>query len=117
MFALSGNGQRTCQNSGEWNGSPPICVGRGLVVYPLTILLFSCAVICSDLPPLSMGSTSYNGGTSGSRPVGTVATHRCNSGLVFAFNRGNAMRTCQSAHTWSGGQPVCDGMNNKLCTH
>ena len=27
-FVLSGNGQRTCQNSGEWNGSPPTCDGE-----------------------------------------------------------------------------------------
>ena len=77
-----------------------------------------CIVICSDLPLLPMGSISYSDGTSGNRPVDTVATYSCNSGLVFAFiNSGNEMRTCQSDHTWSGGQPVCDGMNNKLCTH
>ena len=34
-FALSGNEQRTCQSSGEWNGSAPTCVGK---VYPIYLI-------------------------------------------------------------------------------
>ena len=74
-------------------------------------VLFPHTVICSDLPQLPMGSISYSGGTSGSRPVDTVATHRCDSGLVFAFNRGNRIRTCQNDRQWSGGPPTCNGIN------
>ena len=48
----------------------------------------------------------YNGGSSGSRPVGTVALHSCDTGYNL---NGGSTRTCQSDLTWSGSAPTCEG--------
>ena len=123
-FALnSGNVQRTCQSNNQWSGSPPTCVGRqslyivitfvpshstfgsDLPVYQTISLL--CTVYCPVLPTLANGRITYSSGSSDVRPVGTVATHRCNPG--FALNSGNEQRTCQSNSSWNGSQPTCVG--------
>ncbi len=62
-------------------------------------------VICSDLSSLANGDIDYGGGGStNSRPVGTVATFTCDTGYTL---NGGTTRTCGSDGVWSGSAPVC----------
>ncbi len=66
--------------------------------------------ICSDLPSPTNGDINYGGGdgSTGSRPVDTVATYTCNTGYTL---NGGSTRTCESGGSggvWSGSAPVCE---------
>ena len=61
--------------------------------------------VCQDLPPLENGVIVYSSDES-PRPVGTVATHRCNSGFMLV---GVVNRTCEESGRFSGTAPTCEG--------
>ncbi len=72
-------------------------------------------ITCSDLPSLTNGIIDYSGaGSTDSRPVGTVATHTCDTG--YAIIDGSTTRTCGSDGVWSGLAPTCQRKWNGLCT-
>ncbi|XP_064386134.1 mucin-2-like isoform X4 [Halichondria panicea] len=78
-LSLVGEAVRTCGSTGEWSGSPPICV-----------------VACMDLVEPVTGSVVYDMGSKDSRPVGTMATYTCSTGYMVVGNM-----TCQIDRTWS----------------
>ena len=59
----------------------------------------------------------YSSGSSTMRPVGTVATHSCDSGFGFTPNVGNTQRTCQSNGLWSGSSPICESRQSFTTIH
>ncbi|XP_064386249.1 P-selectin-like isoform X2 [Halichondria panicea] len=84
-YTLTGGSFRACQNGGTWDGTAPTCQ----------------ATTCPDLITPTNGMISYNMGTTGLRPVNTVATLSCNTG----FNRAT---TCQADRMWSGSEITCE---------
>ncbi|XP_064386390.1 sushi, von Willebrand factor type A, EGF and pentraxin domain-containing protein 1-like [Halichondria panicea] len=90
-YTLVGVSVRTCGSDGEWSSSPaPVCQ----------------MITCSALPSLANGIIDYSGaGSTDSRPVGTVATHTCDTG--YAIIDGSTTRTCGSDGVWSGLAPTC----------
>ena len=59
-------------------------------------------VDCGNLNDPSNGQVTLTGTT-----VGSLATYQCNSGFSLV---GNMERTCQDDGSWSGTDPICDGM-------
>ena len=84
-YTLSGNAMRTCQNSGDWDGSTPSCA----------------PVSCASL--LAPSNGSVNPATSVT--FGMTATYACASGYVLTG--GNTTRSCQADMSWSGIAPTC----------
>ncbi|XP_064386681.1 sushi, von Willebrand factor type A, EGF and pentraxin domain-containing protein 1-like [Halichondria panicea] len=85
-YTLNGVTTRTCGSDGVWSGSSPVCQRIGF-----------------DLPSLTNGMISYNGGSTNNRPVGTVAIFSCNTG--YTLNE-DATKTCGNDGMWSGSSPV-----------
>ena len=65
----------------------------------------SAEIVCADLPTLANAAITYNMGTAGDRPVGTVATYECIEGFVL---KGDGMRTCQDNEMFDGMEPTCE---------
>jgi hypothetical protein len=87
-FNLVGGATRTCQASGSWSGTAPMCQ----------------IVSCPSLPTLENGTISTPGG----RTYGQTATYTCSTG----YNRiGSQTRTCQANGQWSGSAATCDVVN------
>ena len=65
---------------------------------------------CTDLMDLVNGGITYDIGTTGNRPVNTVATYVCDTGYMLEEDA-NTTRTCESAGRWSGSEPepFCTG--------
>jgi hypothetical protein len=85
---LVGSATRTCQASGSWSGTAPMCQ----------------IVSCPSLSNPDDGTVSTPGGIT----YGEVATYSCSPG----HNRnGSQTRTCQASGQWSGSAPTCDIVN------
>ncbi len=69
--------------------------------------IITTATTCPDLITPTNGMISYNMGTTGLRPVNTVATLSCNTG----FNRAT---TCQADRMWSGSEITCESTLSTL---
>ena len=82
-FQLSGNGVRTCLESGLWSGQEPSCTVQS----------------CSSLSHPPNGNVEFPDTT-----VSSIATYTCHVGFTLA---GNARRKCIGAGKWSGEAPNC----------
>ncbi|EDQ85702.1 uncharacterized protein MONBRDRAFT_38713 [Monosiga brevicollis MX1] len=87
-YTRSGPASRTCQASGEWSGSAPMCV----------------TLPCPSLPVFAHGSAT----SSSSNPiVGATLTYACDAGYTLS---GNTEATCiwsGSAMMWNTEAPTC----------
>ena len=84
-FAMRGVSQRTCQASGEWTGSLPLCD----------------LVDCGDPGNIKSGQktgTNYK--------FGGKVSYICNNGFQLS---GSQTRSCQASGSWSGSTPECVG--------
>ncbi|MCB9603534.1 MAG: hypothetical protein H6724_07490 [Sandaracinus sp.] len=82
-FTLAGDPTRTCEASGVWSGSAPIC----------------SSVDCGTLGAPTNGTVNVP-----STGFSSVAEYACNTGYLL---EGSAMRTCQMSGSWSGAAPTC----------
>ena len=84
-YAMRGGSQRTCQASGEWTGSLPLCE----------------LVDCGDPGNIRSGQktgTNYK--------FGGKVSYICNNGFQLS---GSQIRFCQASGSWSGSTPECVG--------
>jgi CUB/sushi domain-containing protein len=123
-YALSGNATRTCQASGTWSGTAPVCnqVTTGCTPNPCVHSAsctptggggYSCGTCDAgwtgancDVPVACSGATPPANGTvsSSSATVGNTITYACNAGYMLS---GTATRTCQANGTFTGTAPTC----------
>nr|XP_032817255.1 CUB and sushi domain-containing protein 3-like isoform X3 [Petromyzon marinus] len=84
--ALLGHPTRTCQASGHWSGSTPLCSGDGHGA-------------CGDpgVPP-------HGSRRGGAFRTESVVSFSCDDGYVL---RGSERRSCLANGSWSGTQPDC----------
>ena len=102
-----GDNTRTCQATGNWSGSAPICQRMLLlsnmpIKYVHNVFLLSTAVDCDTLSDPANGQVSTTGTT-----FGETATYSCNTGYDLV---GDSTRTCGAAGNWSGSAPICQRM-------
>ena len=135
-YSLSGNGSRTCQNSGNWEQVPTCTQSNKNKFYNLRaysswfcdssyvhtnydykiqvhrVCQITIAVTCTILT-LSNGRITYSiHSVSTTRyPVDTVATFSCNSGYSLS---GSSTRTCQTSGNWNQATPTCNKNNFNL---
>ncbi|XP_003387839.1 PREDICTED: sushi, von Willebrand factor type A, EGF and pentraxin domain-containing protein 1-like isoform X2 [Amphimedon queenslandica] len=83
-FKLSGSDMRTCQATGEWSGSTPVCQ----------------SIDCGSLPDPEYGTVKLSGTTTGS-----LATYKCNKGFRLT---GSTTRVCLNTGEWSLQAPTCE---------
>ncbi|XP_052811038.1 neurogenic locus notch homolog protein 2-like isoform X3 [Mya arenaria] len=81
-YQLVGNAERTCLNTGLWDGSDPSCVED-----------------CGALTDPLNGDVTY-----ANTILNEVATYTCSATFKLV---GNAMRTCETGPAWSGTEPTC----------
>ncbi len=82
-YTRNGSATRTCQASGSWSSSAPVCV----------------PVSCGGLSNPSNGWVSAP-----STGYGSTASYGCQSGYTRS---GSATRTCQANGNWSSTAPIC----------
>ncbi len=70
----------------------------------IIIITAAAAVDCTDLIGLVNGGITYDIGSIGNRPVGTVATYTCDTGYILEEDA-NITRTCESGARWSRSEP------------
>lgn len=92
-YAMRGDSQRTCQASGDWTGSVPLCE----------------LVDCGD------PGTPRNGLKAGTnyKFQGRVS-YSCNNGFQLS---GSQTRTCQASGSWSGTIAACLGEDRSRFQH
>ena len=106
-YNLVGNNTRTCQATGNWSGSAPICQRMLLlsnmpIKYVHNVFLLSTVVDCNALSDPANGQVSTTGTT-----FRETATYSCNTGYDLV---GDNTRTCQATGNWSGSAPTCECM-------
>ncbi|XP_039251856.2 sushi, von Willebrand factor type A, EGF and pentraxin domain-containing protein 1-like [Styela clava] len=93
QYKLQGNDKRTCQQHGQWSGTPPQCVG--------TQGRTGGGRKCQRPQNLEQGTMS-GGGNYG---INSRVSYRCNEGLRLV---GDSERTCLPSAQWSGTHPRCE---------
>ncbi|XP_019863590.1 PREDICTED: sushi, von Willebrand factor type A, EGF and pentraxin domain-containing protein 1-like isoform X2 [Amphimedon queenslandica] len=93
-FRLSGDGSRTCQESGEWSGNEPVCV-------PIK------NTDCKALPHPENGLVIAKGLTVGSRVY-----YSCDYG--YNLTKGSEVRICQENLQWSGTAGICEAVRCRV---
>lgn len=83
-YTLAGNTSRTCQETGSWSATAPLCD----------------PVDCGSLTSPVNGTVRTPAGTT----LGATATYVCSTGYELA---GNETRTCESSGLWSGPPASC----------
>ncbi|XP_054017383.1 inactive serine protease PAMR1 [Dryobates pubescens] len=124
-YVLSGNEQRTCQESGEWSGKQPICIKAcrepkisDLVrqkVLPMQVQsretplhqLYSSAFSKQKLQlyPTKRPALPFGELPAGYQHLHTQLQYECIS--PFYRRLGSSRRTCLKTGKWSGRAPVC----------
>ncbi len=107
-YTLNGGSTRTCGVDGTWSWLPPVlCQREWNLMCDYSFVECTCfsTGICSDLSLLINGMISY----SGESP--DMATYTCNTGYTL---NGDATRTCGNGGMWSGSDPVCQSMWNRI---
>ncbi len=59
---------------------------------------------CTDLADPVNGGITYDTGTIGNRPVGTMAMYVCDTGYMLEEDA-NTFRACEIEGRWSGSEP------------
>ncbi len=112
-----GSWTRLCLSRGRWSGLAPTCQGEFCnsteFAFVDTGPTAAPPTTCSDLTNPTNGMISYNMGTTGLRPVNTVATYTCDTGYTL---NGGSTRTCGSDGMWSGANPVYVNVNDGMWT-
>ncbi|XP_060118035.1 inactive serine protease PAMR1 isoform X4 [Heteronotia binoei] len=131
-YILSGNGQRTCQENGEWSGKQPICIKAcrepkisDLVrqkVLPMQVQsretplhqLYSSAFSKHklDIYPTKKPSLPFGELPPGFQHLHTQLQYDCIS--PFYRRLGSSRRTCLKTGKWSGRAPSCIPICGKL---
>ena len=102
-YTRSGGQTRTCQASGDWSGSEPVCNREYDHQYQIQIYFCCLAVNCGSLTDPINGAVDTTSGTT----FMMTATYTCNTGYTLV---GAVTRTCQANTMWSLTAPTCTGM-------
>ncbi len=86
---------------------------------PLSMVEWSACIIshtadCPDLPSLTNGMIMYSAGSTNNRPLGSRATHSCNTGYTLTGSA--TIRICVTGGRWNGSPPTCQGEFCNSCT-
>ena len=104
-FIMTGNRMRTCNESGSWSGTIPMCTGEAFMIIttiPHRDCTFCLPVAnCGTLSHPESGMVVYN-----VTLYNAVATYICEPGFILI---GDKERKCLHSNQWSGETPECTG--------
>jgi len=120
-FALKGQKEVTCLDTGEWSGPPPTCTEIRCTIPERpnnTVVSISSRSSTERLHGTSILRTKLARGRGNNLPtyrVGSQLKYRCERGYLLQGNKGRVVsRRCTTKGGWDGEAPACKYVDCKI---